>query len=103
LKTTQNGLGIASLVIAIIALMTVWSVTGGIIFGSVAVAIGFAARGRVKRGEATNHRVTVTGIVLGIVSIVVGLIFIAVWAAILIAGIRNHNYTDCIQRAGPDK
>jgi hypothetical protein len=30
-------------------------------------------------------------------------IFIAVWAAIVIAGIRTHNYNDCIQRAGPDK
>jgi hypothetical protein len=47
--------------------------------------------------------VTVTGIVLGIVSIVAGVIFIAVWAAIVIAGIRTHNYNDCIQRAGPDK
>jgi hypothetical protein len=43
-KTTQNGLGTASLLIAIVALATAWSV----------------------------HGVTVTGIVLGIVSIVVG-------------------------------
>jgi ammonia channel protein AmtB len=67
------------------------------------VAIGFAARGRVKRAEATNHGVTVTGIVLGIVSIVVGLIFIPVWAAIVIGGIRDDNYNNCMQKAGSDK
>jgi hypothetical protein len=99
----QNGLGTASLLIAIVALATVWSVLGGVIFGSVAVATGFAARGRAKRGEATNHGVTVTGIVLGIVSILVGLIFIPVWAAIVIAGIRNDNYNYCMRKAGPDK
>jgi hypothetical protein len=99
----QNGLGTASLLIVIVALTTVWSVFDGVIFGSVAVAIGFAARGRVKRGEATNRGVTVTGIVLGIVSIVVGLIFIPVWAAIVIAGIRDDNYNNCMQKAGPNK
>lgn len=103
MNTKQNGLGTASLLIAIVALMTAWSIIGGIIFGAIAVATGFAARGRVKRGEATNHRVTVTGIVLGMVSIVVGVIFIPVWAAIIIAGIRNHDYNDSMQRAGPDK
>jgi hypothetical protein len=99
-KTTQSGLGTASLLIALVALATAWSVLGGISFGAVAVAMGFAGCGRVKRGEASNHGVTVTRIVLGIVSIMVGLIFIAAWAAIVIAAIRNHDYTTASNGAG---
>ncbi|MBV8929624.1 MAG: DUF4190 domain-containing protein, partial [Mycobacteriaceae bacterium] len=61
----RNGLGIASLVIAIIALVTCASVVLGVILGIVAVVIGFAARGRVKRGEANNGGIAIAGIVLG--------------------------------------
>ena len=74
-----NRLGTASLLIAIAALLFVWSILGGVVLGTVAAAIGFAARERIKRGEANNNGVAVTPIVLGIVSIVVGLIFIPVW------------------------
>ena len=49
----KNGLGIAALIIAIIGLVFCWTVFGGIVLGVVALIIGFVARGRVKRGEAT--------------------------------------------------
>jgi len=87
----KNGLAIASLVIAAVAqlstlLLVPWSiggeilsllaavfgifgaiasVFGGIIVGVVAVVIGFAARRRVKRGEANNEGIAIAGIVLG--------------------------------------
>jgi hypothetical protein len=97
----KNGLGIASLVIAIGALMLVWSVAGGVILGAVATVIGFVARGRVKRGEANNGGVAVAGIVLGILAIVVGFIFIPIWM-----GLWNEagggDYIDCLQNAGSD-
>src|SRR5690606_40465670 len=50
----QNGLGIAALVVAIVALLFFWSVLGGIVGGIVAVILGVLAPGRVKRGAATN-------------------------------------------------
>jgi hypothetical protein len=97
----KNGLGIASLVIAIVALVLVWSVGGGVILGAIAAVIGFVARGRVKRGEANNGGVAVAGIVLGIVAIVVGLIFVPIWM-----GLWNEtgggDYIDCLQKAGSD-
>ncbi|WP_139360524.1 DUF4190 domain-containing protein [Mycobacterium sp. D16R24] len=96
----KNGLGVASLIIAATALAsalsvfvstTVWwvsggeilrivarcSVFGGVILGIVAVVIGFAASGRVKRGEANNGRFAIMGIVLGCVAIFLLLAFIA--------------------------
>jgi hypothetical protein len=98
---TKNGLGIASLVIAIIALIFVWSVLGGVIGGIVAVVLGIAGRGRVKRGEANNGGVAIAGIALGLLAVVVGLAFIALWAGFW-QYVGGADYVDCIQNAGSD-
>jgi hypothetical protein len=93
----RNGLGIASLVIGIVALMTSVSVLGGVILGIVAAAIGLAARNRVKRGEANNGGVTMAGIVLGIVATVVSLIVVGAFVVIGIATEAfNSSYQHCI-------
>jgi hypothetical protein len=97
----RNGLGIASLIIAIIALVTCWSVVLGVILGIVAVVIGFAARGRVKRGEANNGGVAIAGLALGFVAIVVSLAFIAVWVAVF-KEVGGQDYVDCLRKAGND-
>jgi Domain of unknown function (DUF4190) len=98
----RNGLGIAALVIAIIALVFVSSVFGGIIGGIVAVIIGFLGYGRAKRGEATNGGVAIAGIVLGFVAIIVSLVFIPIWIAFF-NEIGIADYTDCLIRAGSDQ
>jgi Domain of unknown function (DUF4190) len=71
LTNPKNGLGIASLVVAIVALLLSVSVIGGVILGFAAVILGLAARARVRRGEATNGGVAIGGIVLGIIAGVV--------------------------------
>lgn len=98
----KNGLGIASLVLAIIALLSVWSVFAGIILGLVAVVIGFFGRGRVKRGIANNDGVAITGIVLGALAVIVGLAFIAIWMA-LWKDVGGDDYIHCMQKAGSDR
>jgi hypothetical protein len=98
----KNGLGIASLVIAIVALVSSFSVFGGIILGIVAVVMGFAARGRVKRGDANNGGVAIAGIVLGFVSIVAGLAFIAIWVGVF-NQVGGGDYVDCVRKAGQDQ
>lgn len=97
----RNGLGIASLVIAIVALLFVWSVFGGVILGAVAAALGFVARARVKRREADNGGVAVAGVVLGILAIVVGLAFIPIWVG-LWRDVGGGDYLNCLERAGSD-
>ncbi len=97
----RNGLGIAALVIAILALVTSFSVAGGVILGSVAVVLGFLGRGRAKRGEANNGGVALSGIVLGALAIVVGLTFIAIWVG-LFNEVGAGDYFDCLQQAGQD-
>ncbi|NVN50914.1 DUF4190 domain-containing protein [Mycolicibacterium hippocampi] len=95
----KNGLGTASLVVAIISL---FSVVGGVVLGVVAVILGFLGRGRVKRGEANNGGIAMAGIVLGVLSIVVSVvaIAIAVWGFREVGG---TDYVDCLSRAGSDQ
>ena len=90
------------MVIAIVGLLFVWSVVGGVILGIVAVAIGFAARGRVKRGEANNGGVAIAGIVLGILGIIGGLAFIAIWVGVF-NQVGGGTYVDCVKNAGNDQ
>jgi hypothetical protein len=101
----KNGPGVASLVIAIVGLVTSFTVIGGVVLGIAAVVCGFVGRGRVGRGEADNGRTTVTGMVLGFLAIAAGLAFIVMWI-FLWSGIRDSidsgDYLDCLQKAGPD-
>jgi hypothetical protein len=98
----KNGLGIAALIVAIVGLVFCWTVFGGIILGLVAAVIGFVARGRVKRGEATNGGVAVAGIVLGILAIVLGLVFIPIWYGVF-DEVGGTDYVDCLSKAGSDQ
>jgi heme/copper-type cytochrome/quinol oxidase subunit 2 len=95
----KNGLGIAALVVAIIALVTVF---GGIVLGVVAVILGFVGWGRAKRGEATNGGVAIAGIVLGFLAIIVSIaaIGLAIWGFSEVGG---TDYVDCLSRAGNDE
>ena len=98
----KNGLGVAALVVAIIALIGSFSVVGGILLGIVAVILGFIGRGRAKSGEATNGGVALAGIILGVVSIIAGLAFIAIWVS-LFKEVGATDYFDCLQQAGQDR
>lgn len=95
----KNGIGVAALVVAIVALVSVF---GGIVLGVVAVILGFIGWNRAKRGEATNGGVAVAGIVLGFLSIIeaIVVIWLAVWGFNEVGG---TDYIDCISRAGNDQ
>jgi hypothetical protein len=94
----RNGLGVAALVVAIIALL---SVVGGVVLGVVAIILGFLGLGRARRGEATNGGIAVAGIVLGLISIIeaVVVIALAVWGFNEAGG---TDYIDCVSKAGND-
>lgn len=97
----KNGLGTAALVLAVIALVSVVTVFAPIVLGAVAVVLGFLGRGRVKRGAANNGGIAIAGIVLGALAIIVGLAFIAIWAAVW-KDVGGGDYIDCMQKAGSD-
>ena len=95
----KNGLGIAALVVAIIAL---FSVVGGIVLGVVAIILGVLGLQRARRGEATNGGIAIAGIVLGILSIIEAIVVIvlSVWAFNEVGG---TDYVDCLSKAGSDQ
>ena len=101
----RNGLGVTSLVLAILGLLAcVFIVTGwiGAFLGLIAVILGFIGRRRVKRGEANNGGVAIAGIILGFLAILAG---IAV-TVILVVGflkIGGDDFVECMDRAGSDQ
>ena len=97
----KNGLGIAALVLGILALLTFLTVVGGILFGLIAVVLGFVARGKVKRGEATNGGMALAGIITGAIGLVLSLGVIALGVSILNSD-SVSNLQDCLNDAGND-
>ena len=95
----RNGLGIASLVLAVVGLLGVVTVFAPIALGVVAVVLGFLGHARAKRGTANNGGVAIAGIVLGGLAVVVGLAFIAIWTTVW-KDVRGGDYIDCTQKAG---
>jgi hypothetical protein len=77
----RNEFGVVSLILGLVALVTCWLMIG-IPFGIAAVITGDIGRGRVKRGEANNPRAAMSGIVLGAVAIVAGLVAIGYYASL---------------------
>lgn len=98
----RNGLGIAALVVAILAVVSSLSVVGGIVLGIVAVILGFAGRARVKKGEANNGGVALAGIILGFLGIVAGLASIAI-VVLLFKDTGAGDYFDCMSKAGQNR
>ncbi|MFD3664185.1 DUF4352 domain-containing protein [Streptomyces sp. NPDC058659] len=79
-QAMRNGLGTAALILGIIGAVSgliplLFWLAGTL--GLIALILGLVGKGRVKRGEANNKGVTLTGAVLGLVSLIlatVGLI-----------------------------
>jgi Domain of unknown function (DUF4190) len=67
----RNGLGTASVVLGIVAVLLSWVPVVGLVLGVWAVATGVPARKRVKRREADNDLSALAGVVLGILAIVI--------------------------------
>jgi hypothetical protein len=98
----KNGLGIASLVLAIIALLSVWTVFVAVVLGPAAMIVGFIGRARVRQGIANNGGVAIAGIALGALAIIVGLAFIPIYTVVW-KDVGGGTYIDCIQKANNDR
>ncbi|MGW1320713.1 DUF4190 domain-containing protein [Streptomyces sp. NPDC002426] len=92
----SNGLGIAAMVLGIIAVVgfCMWGL--GIVLGILALIFGIIGRGRAKRGEATNGGMALAGIILGSVSIVISAVFLGflIWAIANEESGSTYDYDD---------
>lgn len=95
----RNGLGIAALVLGILAIITVY---GGIVLGVLAIIFGVIGRNRVKRGEATNGGVALAGIITGAIGLIIA-IAVIVFVVLLASSPAAKNYQTCLKNAGQDQ
>lgn len=82
----RNGLGIAALVVGILAIIGIITVYGAVILGIIAIVLGFLGRSRAKRGEATNGGMALSGAILGLIALIIAVILIIAGAAFLNSG-----------------
>jgi hypothetical protein len=100
-RPPRNGLGIAALVLGVLALLTGLFVIGGAL-GIAAIVLGVLGRGRAKRGEATNGGMAIAGIVLGVLGLLLSALAVF-GVASLLQNSEFSNLTDCLQSAGDDR
>ncbi|MFD0073661.1 DUF4190 domain-containing protein [Streptomyces sp. NPDC127166] len=76
-QVMRNGLGTAALILGIIGtisgLIPLFFWLAGIL-GLIALILGLVGKGRVKRGEASNKGVALTGAILGLVSLILSVV-----------------------------
>ncbi|HWH29809.1 MAG TPA: DUF4190 domain-containing protein [Mycobacteriales bacterium] len=99
----KNGLGVAALVVGILALLTSFTVVVGAVLGIVALVLGLVGRGRAKRGEADNGGVALTGAVLGGVALLLSIVIAATIGAVIFGSESGRNLVECLADAGDDQ
>ncbi|RIJ70890.1 DUF4190 domain-containing protein [Nakamurella silvestris] len=83
----QNGMGTAGLVLGIIAVVLSFSGWGPIVLGTLAIIFGGIGLSRANNGLATNRSSAMAGLVLGIISIALLVVFgIALFSAFSTGG-----------------
>ena len=97
----KNGMGIASLVLGILSLVSWFFFIGGL-FGLIAIILGVIALGRVKRGEANNKGVAIAGIVTGAIGLLLTVLVVVGVAALFNSG-DFGSLTECLSEAGNDQ
>lgn len=90
-RELPKGLAIAALVLGIVALLSSWTAVGGVIFGIVAIVLGIIGMRKANRYEAGGKSMAVTGLVLGILSLLIG----AVVAVIVVFAVNM--FGDAVQ------
>ncbi|MEU9477334.1 DUF4190 domain-containing protein [Streptomyces sp. NPDC048191] len=73
----SNGMGIASLVLGILAAICFLAWPLALVMGILAIIFGALGRGKAKRGEATNPGQALAGLICGVAGIVLVLVFFA--------------------------
>lgn len=98
----RNGMGTAALVLGIIALVTCWTVIGGIVLGLLAIGLGIGGRGRANRGAATNGGSATAGIVTGALGLVLAIVLIVAGVALLNTP-AGKTLRSCLKSASGDQ
>ena len=96
-----SGLAIAALVLGVLALITSWTVIGGVLCGLLAIGLGFVASSRAKRGMGGGRGMAIAGIVLGALGLVVAIALVSVGLSFLNSD-SGQQLQECLRKAGDD-
>ena len=100
----RNGMGIAALILGIVALLGFWTIVVGIVFGLLALIFGIIGRKRAARREATNGGAALAGAILGGVALAGSLLVLALVGAFFVTHKSDiQKYRDCVNRAQSDQ
>lgn len=97
-----SGMAVAALVLGLLALFGSITVVVGILFGLVAIILGFIASGRAKRGQGGGRGMAITGIVTGFLGVVLAIALVAVGVTFLNSD-TGQNLQECVENAGNDQ
>jgi Domain of unknown function (DUF4190) len=100
----RNGMGVAALILGIVALLGFWTIFLGIVLGLLAVIFGVVGRKRANRREASNGSAALAGAILGGIALAGSLLFLALVGAFFV----NHKsdiekFRDCANNAQTDQ
>ena len=97
-----GGMATAALVLGILALVTCWTVVGGVLLGLLAIIFGVVGLRRANRGLALGRGRAISGIILGVLGILVAGLLIAVGVSLLNSD-EVKNLRSCLRDAGNDQ
>lgn len=101
----RNGMGLAALIIAIVGLLFAWiPFIGlfGLVLGVVALVLGIMGVRRASRGEATNRGVAVSGIVISVIVILLGIASTA-FATVVLDRVLGPEFQACVEQYGSNQ
>ena len=96
-----SGLAIAALVLGVLALITCWTVIGGILFGLIAVVLGVVALSKARRGLAGGRGMAIAGIVTGALGLVLAIALVSFGLSLLNSD-SGQQLQECVEDAGND-
>ncbi|ORI20525.1 hypothetical protein BJD99_03425 [Rhodococcus sp. 1163] len=88
-----------AVVLAILGIVLCWTILGGIIFGLLAVVIGFIGRSKSRKGTATNGAISLVSIILGLVAVALSIVLLVVGIGLFNRS-GGKDFADCISHAG---
>jgi heme/copper-type cytochrome/quinol oxidase subunit 2 len=97
-RTGGGGMATAALVLGVLALISCWTVIGGVLLGVLAIVFGIIAARKARRGEADGHGRAVAGIATGAVGLLLAIALIA-FGVSLLNRTSTKNLEHCLKNA----
>ncbi|HTZ45780.1 MAG TPA: DUF4190 domain-containing protein [Jatrophihabitans sp.] len=99
--TGGSGMATAAMVLGILAVLTCWTVWGGVLLGLLAIIFGAIAARRARLTGLGRGR-AISGIVTGVIGLLLSVVLIAVGVSILNSP-AGKNLRSCLKDAGSNQ